>query len=91
MNMSRTKLKEAISLNTGVELTVKGWVRAFRSNRFIALNDGSCLANLQLVIDFEKFRFIKCSIDCYKLLNCRRIIYSIKPNYIVENFLHKSH
>jgi asparaginyl-tRNA synthetase len=55
MNMSRTKLKEAISLNPGVELTVKGWVRAFRSNRFIALNDGSCLANLQLVIDFEKF------------------------------------
>jgi asparaginyl-tRNA synthetase len=55
MNMSRTKLKEVISLNPGVELTVKGWVRAFRSNRFIALNDGSCLANLQLVIDFEKF------------------------------------
>ena len=53
--MSRTKLKEVISLNPGVELTVKGWVRAFRSNRFIALNDGSCLANLQLVIDFEKF------------------------------------
>ncbi len=53
--MSRTKIKEAIQLNPGKELTVKGWVRAFRSNRFIALNDGSCLANLQLVIDFEKF------------------------------------
>ena len=35
-------------------LTVKGWVRTFRANRFIALNDGSCLANLQCVVDFEK-------------------------------------
>ena len=32
---------------------VNGWVRAFRSNRFIALNDGSCLENLQCVVDFE--------------------------------------
>ncbi|MDX1761842.1 MAG: asparagine--tRNA ligase [Christiangramia sp.] len=32
---------------------VKGWVRSFRSNRFIALNDGSGLKNLQCVIDFE--------------------------------------
>jgi asparaginyl-tRNA synthetase len=31
-----------------------GWVRNFRSNRFIALNDGSCIDNLQVVIDFEK-------------------------------------
>ncbi len=35
------------------EVTVKGWVRTFRSNRFIALNDGSCLTNLQIVVDFE--------------------------------------
>jgi len=33
-------------------LTVQGWVRSFRSNRFIALNDGSCMENLQCVIDF---------------------------------------
>ena len=32
---------------------IKGWVRSFRSNRFIALNDGSTLKNLQCVIDFE--------------------------------------
>ena len=30
-----------------------GWVRTFRSNRFIAINDGSTLTNLQCVIDFE--------------------------------------
>lgn len=37
------------------EITVKGWVRAFRSNRFIQLNDGSCVASIQAVVDFEKF------------------------------------
>jgi asparaginyl-tRNA synthetase len=37
------------------EVTVKGWVRSFRSNRFIALNDGSTIKNIQCVIDFEKF------------------------------------
>ena len=37
-----------------MEVEVKGWVRAFRSNRFIALNDGSTINNLQCVIDFEK-------------------------------------
>ena len=35
------------------EVTVKGWVRTFRSNRFIALNDGSTINNIQCVIDFE--------------------------------------
>ncbi len=34
---------------------VKGWVKAFRSQRFIALNDGSCLNNIQVVVDFENF------------------------------------
>ncbi|MEC5395349.1 asparagine--tRNA ligase [Bergeyella sp. RCAD1439] len=37
------------------DITVQGWVRAFRSNRFIALNDGSTINNLQVVVDFEKF------------------------------------
>lgn len=34
---------------------VKGWVRAFRANRFIQLNDGSCFNNIQVVVDFENF------------------------------------
>lgn len=38
----------------GQKVTVRGWVRTFRANRFIALNDGSCLANLQCVVDFEQ-------------------------------------
>lgn len=32
---------------------LKGWVRTFRSNRFIAVNDGSTIKNIQCVIDFE--------------------------------------
>ena len=35
------------------EVQLKGWVRTFRSNRFIALNDGSTINNIQCVIDFE--------------------------------------
>ena len=35
------------------EIVLKGWVRTFRSNRFIALNDGSTIKNIQCVIDFE--------------------------------------
>jgi asparaginyl-tRNA synthetase len=35
------------------EVAVKGWVRTFRSNRFVALNDGSTIKNIQCVVDFE--------------------------------------
>lgn len=37
------------------EIIVRGWVRSFRSNRFIALNDGSTIKTLQCVVDFENF------------------------------------
>ncbi len=36
-------------------ISVSGWVRSFRSNRFIALNDGSTIKNLQCVVDFSTF------------------------------------
>ncbi|MBK7040035.1 MAG: asparagine--tRNA ligase [Bacteroidetes bacterium] len=39
-------------LNT--EITVRGWVRTFRNNQFIALNDGSTNHNLQVVVDFNQ-------------------------------------
>ena len=35
------------------EVTLKGWVRTFRAKRFIALNDGSTINNIQCVVDFE--------------------------------------
>lgn len=38
---------------THTEVDIKGWVRTFRANRFIALNDGSTLQNIQCVVDFE--------------------------------------
>ncbi len=34
-------------------VTIKGWVRTFRAKRFIALNDGSTINNIQCVVDFE--------------------------------------
>jgi asparaginyl-tRNA synthetase len=53
--MKRYYVAELIkSENILKEITVKGWVRTFRSNRFIALNDGSTIKNIQCVIDFEK-------------------------------------
>ncbi len=39
--------------NKSPEVTLNGWVRTFRANRFIALNDGSTLSNIQCVVDFE--------------------------------------
>ncbi len=35
------------------EISIKGWVRTFRAKRFIALNDGSTINNIQCVVDFE--------------------------------------
>lgn len=38
----------------GSEIEVKGWVRTFRNNQFISLNDGSTIHNLQVVVDFNQ-------------------------------------
>ncbi len=52
--MQRTKIAELLRTEpVGTEVLVKGWVKAFRNNQFIALNDGSCAANLQVVVDHE--------------------------------------
>lgn len=54
--MKRTKIIDVLTKSQiGTELTVNGWVRAFRSNRFIQINDGSTINSLQSVIDFENF------------------------------------
>ncbi len=50
----RTKIARLLADgNTGFDTTVMGWIRTFRNNQFIALNDGSTLHNLQVVVDFE--------------------------------------
>ena len=52
--MKRTKVSELLkSPSVGEEILVKGWVRTYRSNRFIAVNDGSSINNIQAVVDFE--------------------------------------
>lgn len=52
--MKRTKIVDLIDTQkVGEEVLAKGWVRTFRNNQFIALNDGSCLKSLQCVVDFE--------------------------------------
>jgi asparaginyl-tRNA synthetase len=52
--MKRTEIGTLLkSETTGHEVLIKGWVRTFRSNRFIALNDGSTIHNIQAVVDFE--------------------------------------
>ncbi len=54
--MTTPRIKTVLrDINPLTEITVQGWVRSFRSNRFIALNDGSCIENIQCVIDFESF------------------------------------
>lgn len=50
----RIKIKALLeSDETNIDVTVKGWVRTFRNNQFIALNDGSTNNNVQIVVDFE--------------------------------------
>ena len=52
----RTKIKDILAkADSGYEACVRGWVRTFRNNQFIALNDGTCLMTLQVVIDMEDF------------------------------------
>jgi len=52
----RIKVKEVLSLEPqGQEVIVMGWVRSFRNNQFIALNDGSTNTNLQVVVELGKF------------------------------------
>lgn len=52
--MEHTRIKELFKTEEfGKEVIVKGWVRTFRNNQFIAINDGSSINNIQAVVDFE--------------------------------------
>ena len=53
--MGRLRIKDILKTTpTEQTIIVKGWVRTFRNNSFIALNDGSTNNNLQIVVDFNK-------------------------------------
>ena len=52
----RTKIKDLLTWQPqGQEVTIMGWVRTFRNNQFVALNDGSTNNNLQVVLELGKF------------------------------------
>lgn len=57
--MQRTEIKQVLQLSEiGGDVLIKGWVRTRRGNKqvqFITVNDGSCLATIQVVADTEKF------------------------------------
>ena len=59
MSLKRTEIKELLNAEElDVKVLVKGWVRNYRGNNFVtfvALNDGSSLQNMQIVINAENF------------------------------------
>ncbi|MBO7604110.1 MAG: asparagine--tRNA ligase [Bacteroidales bacterium] len=57
MEIIRTKVKDLLKMEAGVEVLAKGWVRTKRGNKeiaFIALNDGSTIKNIQIVVDKDE-------------------------------------
>ena len=49
------RIVDILKMDPPKEISVSGWVRSFRGNRFISLNDGSCFKSLQVVIDSASF------------------------------------
>ena len=57
--IGRTKIVDLLKSEAfDTTVCVNGWVRTIRGNKnvnFIALNDGSCLGNIQIVVDVANF------------------------------------
>lgn len=54
--MERARISQVLEMAPSDDkLTVYGWVRTFRNDRFLAINDGSTIKNLQLVVQREDF------------------------------------
>ncbi|MBQ1646918.1 MAG: asparagine--tRNA ligase, partial [Bacteroidales bacterium] len=56
--LARTKVKDLLKMPAGADVLAKGWVRTKRGNKqikFIALNDGSTINNIQVVADMSVF------------------------------------
>jgi asparaginyl-tRNA synthetase len=51
--MTKLNVSQLLKSQPLDQVEIKGWVRTFRAKRFIALNDGSTLHNIQCVVDFE--------------------------------------
>src|SRR6478735_7979512 len=77
---NRIKIKELLSWEPQEqEVTVMGWVRTFRNNQFIALNDGSTNQNLQVVVELGKYddAFLKRITTSAALKVTRRVVESL--------------
>ncbi|MEQ8425971.1 MAG: asparagine--tRNA ligase, partial [Cyclobacteriaceae bacterium] len=58
--MKRTKIKDLLLMDPqDQEVTLMGWVRTFRNNQFISINDGSTIQNLQAVVEIDQFEETK--------------------------------
>ena len=54
--MPKTSISQILnSQQVGEIVSLEGWVRTFRSKRFIALNDGSCQSSIQCVVAYADF------------------------------------
>lgn len=54
--MPKTSISQILnSQQVGEIVSLEGWVRTFRSKRFIALNDGSCQSSIQCVVEYADF------------------------------------
>jgi len=50
----RTRIKDLLNTTQfGQQVTVMGWVKTFRNNQFISINDGSSINNIQAVVDYN--------------------------------------
>src|SRR5439155_1115809 len=78
----RIKIKELLSLEpNNQQVTVMGWVRTFRNNQFIALNDGSTNTNLQVVVELGKYGDVFVVADSYHYgKRCRRRTRNVPGN-----------
>ena len=63
----RTKVKDLLKSEPGHEVIAKGWVRTKRGNKniaFIALNDGSTINNIQIVVETSWWKLHLSKMNC---------------------------
>ncbi|HEY8401019.1 MAG TPA: asparagine--tRNA ligase [Cytophagaceae bacterium] len=81
-DLKRTKVKDLLkSEATGNEVVIKGWVRTIRESKnvaFIALNDGSSVKSIQIVVDVDKL-----GVDSTKNINTGACI-SVRGNVVAS-------
>ena len=80
-------VKEILNLKPKNQLVaIRGWVKNFRANKFISLNDGSTIKNIQCVIDYENFddSIIKKITSGSSLLICGKLVNSLGKGQELE-------